>query len=315
VPGLGHFLTVLIAAGGLAFNVGNVAGTGLGLEVVTGLPASWGAALSTIVAAVLFLSPDMGKAMDWFARILGMLMILLTAWVAVAAHPPIGAMAYRSVFPESISWTAVLTLVGGTVGGYITFAGAHRLLEGGISGKESIQFVTRSAFTGIGITALMRVLLFTAAFGVVASGAVLDPANPPASMFRSAAGELGYRFFGLVMWSAAITSVVGATFTSLSFLTGSFPVFARHRRMAILVFLVLSLGIFLTFGKPVQTLIVVGALNGLILPVALGAMLLVARNPSRTGGYQLPVLWQAAGWLVVAILSAMAGKAMWEMFG
>ena len=34
LPGLGHLLTVLVAAGGLAFNIGNVAGAGLGLNAM-----------------------------------------------------------------------------------------------------------------------------------------------------------------------------------------------------------------------------------------------------------------------------------------
>ena len=310
LPGLGHILTLLIVSGGLAFNIGNVAGAGLGLEVLTGIPAAWGAALSALVAALLFLSPDTGKAMDWFARILGLGMIGLTAWVAVAAKPPLASMVYRTIWPETIDWNAVLTLVGGTVGGYITFAGAHRLLDAGVRGPSNIPFVTQSAMTGIGIATAMRLLLFAAACGVVAAGATLDPANPPASMFRISAGELGFRFFGLVMWAASITSVIGATFTSLSFLKGSFPVLEKYRRLLILLFLALSLGVFLVFGKPVQTLIVVGGLNGLILPLALAAMLWAARTPALTGGYKLPIIWQTIGWIVVLILSVMAGKAV-----
>jgi len=37
VPNLGKFIAVLVAAGGLAFNIGNVAGAGLGLNALLGL--------------------------------------------------------------------------------------------------------------------------------------------------------------------------------------------------------------------------------------------------------------------------------------
>jgi Mn2+/Fe2+ NRAMP family transporter len=205
----------------------------------------------------------------------------------------------------------VLTLVGGTVGGYISFAGAHRLLDAGIKGPGQIPFVTRGAFTGIGITALMRILLFTAALGVVAGGAAIDPANPPASMFQAAAGNLGFRFFGLVMWSASITSVVGATFTTLSFMNGSFPALVRRRRLVLLLFLSVSLAVFLFYGKPVKTLIFVGALNGFLLPLALAAMLLAARRPALTGGYRLPLIWQLVGWGVVAVMGGVAVGAIY----
>ena len=36
VPGLGFFLAALIGIGGLIFNIGNIAGCGLGLNVLTG---------------------------------------------------------------------------------------------------------------------------------------------------------------------------------------------------------------------------------------------------------------------------------------
>ena len=314
LPGLGHFFTILIVSGGLAFNTGNVAGAGLGLEVLAGIPATWAAAGSGLLACGLFLSREVGKSVDWFSRALGFLMILLTAWVAFSAHPPLLEVAHRTFLPERIDAKAVLTIVGGTVGGYISFAGAHRLLAAGIRGKEQADTATRSAFTGIAVATLMRLLLFLAAFGVVAGGASIDPGNPPASMFRAAAGEAGYRFFGLVMWSAAITSVVGCTFTSVSFLTASFPGWKTWANWLSLAFIALSVAVFEIFGKPVKTLVLAGALNGIILPMALAVMLVAVRRPELTDGYRPAAGWQAAGWAVVVVMGAMALLTVGQMF-
>lgn len=307
LPGLGHALTALVVLGGLAFNIANVAGAGLGLEACTGLPAPWGAALSAALAAAIFLRPTANVALDWFARALGLLMILLTAWVALAARPPLGEALWRSVWPERVDATAIVTIVGGTVGGYISFAGAHRLLEAGLHGPEAPALATRSAFMGIGVATLMRLLLFLAAFGVLRGGAVLDPANPPAAMFRLAAGDLGHRFFGLVMWSAAITSVLGCAFTAMSFLVGSLPGLRRHRGALTLGFILFSLLVFLGVGKPVQLLVWAGTLNGFILPLALAAMLLAAR---RLPPGVLPWPWRVLGWSVVLVMGGMALKLM-----
>jgi Mn2+/Fe2+ NRAMP family transporter len=101
-----------------------------------------------------------------------------------------------------------VTLLGGTVGGYITFSGAHRLLDAGVKGIESLPQTSRSAVSGILIAALMRVLLFLAVLGVVVKGTALDPANPPASAFAAGAGQLGYKLFGVVLWSAAALSAL-----------------------------------------------------------------------------------------------------------
>ncbi|HSB60848.1 MAG TPA: hypothetical protein VLI67_03970, partial [Vicinamibacteria bacterium] len=76
-PGLGTALALLVAGGGFAFNVGNLAGCGLGLDVF-GVPGPVGAALSAAVAVALFARPEAGRAMDRFAQGLGAVMILLT---------------------------------------------------------------------------------------------------------------------------------------------------------------------------------------------------------------------------------------------
>ena len=208
LPGLGYFLAALIVIGGLAFNIGNVAGAGLGIEILTGWSVKTGAVLSAAVGIAIFLLPEAGMAMDQIAKWLGILMLLLIVYVVFAAQPPVAEALIRSVAPQQFDPLATITLVGGTVGGYISFAGAHRLLDAGIKGQEALPQVTRSATTGILLTSLIRYLLFLAVLGVVATGFVLDAANPPASVFRQAAGAAGRRVFGLVMWSAAITSVI-----------------------------------------------------------------------------------------------------------
>ncbi|MEJ7673135.1 MAG: hypothetical protein WKF59_10580 [Chitinophagaceae bacterium] len=76
---------------------------------------------------------------------------------------------HHTFIPETISTAAIVTIVGGTVGGYITFSGAHRLLDAGIKGKESIPHVNKSAISGVLISALMRFILFAAVVGVLSS--------------------------------------------------------------------------------------------------------------------------------------------------
>ena len=206
LPGLGYFLAALIAFGGLVFNIGNIAGCGLGINVLTGLRPETGAIISCVIALGIFWYKEAGRLMDGFTKILGLIMIVLTLFIAVISDPPVAEALYRTVWPEKIDVMKIVTLVGGTVGGYISFAGAHRLLDAGIKGTASLPQVTRSSVSGILITSIMRFVLFFAALGVVWHGARLATENPAASVFQIAAGDLGYKFFGIVMWSAAITS-------------------------------------------------------------------------------------------------------------
>ena len=70
--------------------------------------------------------------------ILGVIMILVVAYVMVVSNPPYGDALVHTVAPEHPIKLIlpIITLVGGTVGGYITFAGAHRILDSGMKGKS-----------------------------------------------------------------------------------------------------------------------------------------------------------------------------------
>lgn len=307
-PGSGYVLAFLIALGGLAFNIGNVAGAGLGVEVMTDMDMQYGVVISTLISVFIFWYRDAGKAMDWFTKILGVIMILLTAYIALRSNPPVVKAIQHSFIPETLDTTAILVLVGGTVGGYISFAGAHRLIDAGISGPSHISQVSANSVKGILITTAMRILLFLAALGVVYSGVKLDPSNPAASVFQTAAGKIGYRVFGVVLWCASITSVVGSAYTSVSFFKTFHPFFEKNHRVIVTIFILISAAIFLLVGRPVKILVIVGALNAFILPLAMTFLLIVAQKLKKEIPYQHPVWLTIAGWIAAAGLFALSLK-------
>ncbi len=306
LPGLGYVLAFLVAFGGLVFNIGNIAGCGLGLEVVTGIDTKWGAVVSCVITLFIFWIKDAGRAIDWFVKIAGIAMVGLTVYIAFVSQPPLSKAVVHTFRPEKINIKMIVALVGGTVGGYISFAGAHRLLDANVKGVAAIPQVNKSAITGIIITSVMRYVLFLAVLGVVGSGAVLSEKNPAASVFRNAAGIMGYTFFGIVMWAAAITSVIGASYTSVSFLRTFSPVLAQNQRWLVSAFIILSAVIFILLKQaPGYILVTAGALNGLILPVALAIMLIAVNRKKLFETYQHPLWMQVAGWIVVLVMSWM----------
>ncbi len=300
LPGLGHFVAFLVALGGLAFNIGNIGGAALGINVIFGLDTKIAAGICGIIAIGIFLSKEAGKAMDTLTKVLGGAMIILVGYVAFSTSPPVGEAISKTFVPDQIPIFAIVTLLGGTVGGYITFSGGHRLLDAGISGEDRLKEIDRSALTGMGIATLMRVLLFIAVLGVVSKGLQLDPANPPASAFQLAAGNIGYKFFGIVLWAAGISSIIGAAYTSVSFLTSFSPIVNNNQNKWIIGFIAISTIIFITIGRPVKLLILAGSLNGLILPLTLGTVLLASGNKKVVGEYKHPKWLLILGIIVVA---------------
>lgn len=290
VPGLGWVVTGVIVFGSFVFNVGNVSGCALALESLFGLDQTIGASLSALVAMALFLRPHMLRRVDWFSKILGGTMLVLIGYILFTTGPPIGEAARQAVWPERVDFFTIVTLVGGTIGGYIMFSGAHRLLDGGIRGTEHLATITRGSIRGIIITGLMRVMLFLAVLGVVHRGVAIGQSTPVFDAFRAGAGPIGFVVSGLVFWSAAITSVVGCSYTSISFLGGR----AEERRQSrmIIGFIALTLMVTLLFRRAgwraTQLLIIAGTANGALMPVILGVILVAAYRRSLMGGYRHP---------------------------
>jgi Mn2+/Fe2+ NRAMP family transporter len=311
LPGLGYLLSALVVGGGLAFNVGNVAGAGLGIQMLTGLDVRVGAVLSVGIAIAIFTLKDFGQALDTFTRVLGAVMLALVFYVFLKAKPPLGEALHRSVWPATIDFKAIVTLVGGTVGGYISFAGGHRLLEAGIKGTAMLPQVNRSAVQGILVTSTVRVFLFLAVLGVLATGFRAGDSNPAAAVFQAAAGRAGYAVFGVVLWCAAITSVVGAAYTSVSFVRSFHASLDKNAPLLTAGFIVVSALVFIWLGQPpARVLVVVGYLNGLVLPLALAVLLAAVRKRGLLNNYRHPLWLEIGGWLVVGVLAWMSVRSV-----
>lgn len=314
VPGFGYVLAALVVFGGLVFNIGNIGGTGLGANAMLGVDAKIGGAVSALVAIAIFVSKRAGVAMDRIVVVLGVLLIVMVAYAAIATQPPYGEALRQTVLPDKVSFLIITTLIGGTVGGYITYAGAHRIVDSGITGPERVREISRGSVAGILVTGIVRWLLFLAILGVVVGGVQLAGVdNPPAVAFEAALGEVGLRIFGVILWAASITSVIGASYTSVTFLTTFHDKIHQHRQWVVVAFIIISGAIYLSLGQsPATLLILAGALNGLILPVGFGILIWVAlRRSDLLHGYSYPK-WLAYFGLVIWALTLYLG---WESLG
>lgn len=313
LPGLGYVVAFMVALGGLAFNIGNVGGGALGFNTLLGIPTSVGCVLAGVLAIAIFLLKNAKAAMDTLTKVLGGIMIVVIFVIIIVVRPPLGSALKNTFVPDagvSNLVPAIITLLGGTVGGYITFAGAHRLIDAGITGEKNLKEINKSSVMGIGIATIVRIFLFLAVLGVVvklADGAALDASNPAADAFRLGAGEIGYRFAGLVLLCAAITSIIGAAYTSVSFLKTFHPAIEKNENWVIIGFIAVSTIIMVAIGQPATLLVLAGALNGLILPITLGICLIAAKKTSIVGkSYKHPT-WLLILGVVVVMISAYLG--------
>ena len=310
LPGLGFFVSFMVVLGGLVFNIGNVGGGALGFNTLLGIPTSVGYVLSGAIAIAVFVLKEAKAAMDTMTKVLGGIMIVVIFVVIIVVKPPVGSAITNTFVPAagySTLFPAVITLLGGTVGGYITFSGAHRLIDAGITGEENLKEITKSSIMGMGIATIVRIFLFLAVLGVVVKGVTLDAANPAADAFLQGAGQLGYRFAGLVLLCAAVTSIIGAAYTSVSFLKTFHPAIAKNENKVIIGFIAVSTLIMLILGNPATLLVLAGAFNGLILPITLGICLIASKSKKIMGETYKHPTWLLLLGIVVVLIAAYMG--------
>lgn len=114
------------------------------------------------------------------------------------------------------------------------------------------------------------------------------------------------------MWAAAITSVVGAAYTSVSFIRSFHPMIDKYHNWVIIGFIVISTMTFAFVGRPVNILVIVGSLNALILPLALGTLLVAAYKKKIVNDYKHPLWLTIPGWIVVMIMGYLGVMTMIE---
>lgn len=312
LPGLGWLLAFVVIAGSFLFNLGNLSGCALGLKVF-GVDPVVGMIVSALIVTVLFLNPKLMAGIGLFSILLGAAMILLTLYILGITSPPFGEALARSVWPTTIDSDRTITLVGGTIGGYIMFSGAHGLLDSGVHGVGQLRRITWASVQGILITGVMRAVLFLAVLGVVVGGATLSKDRPVFDAFQAAAGSTGLVLAGLVFWAAAVTSVVGCSYTAVSFLVRTRPgdtEAPQPSRVVLLAFLLLGLVVSLALHvgqwNATDLLIGAGRINGILLPIVLGVVLLAVHRRSLMGDYRHPVWASVLGilaWLATVYLA------------
>jgi len=310
LPGLGVVIAILVAIGGLAFNVGNVGGVALGFNAMFGLNEKIGAVVAGCLGIIIFVNKNAKTIMDKVATVLAAVILLTVATVAVISKPPVGeavsSLAKLGNLGNKDLLLALTTLLGGSCGGYIAFSGAHRLLDAGISGPENIGHVRRSVLQGCCTSGLVRILLFLAVLGTcaMASGnaaTIIAAGNPAAEAFRLAAGNIGYRLFGQCLFSA------GGAYTSVSFLKTLHPFIAKYERQFVIGFIAFSTVMMVVLGNAAALLIIAGAFNGLILPVTLGVMLIAGHNKRIVGESYHHPMWMTILGTVVSLVALYAG--------
>lgn len=309
VPRLGNVISFFVILGGLAFNIIAIVGLGVGFNLVFGIDLKIGATIGVLLTLTIFMFKTGRDKLDIIAPILGIAIILITGFTYffVFLKVPYDVVLVRTVIPENLGKTIIpiAMVLAGTIGGYISLSGAHRLIDGKITGEKNKTIVTEASNLSVILTSLVRLFIFFIIIGLTASQTVLFEGTILESAFNEIYGNFGGVALGILFIIAAITSIAATTYTAGTMIKSYNIALHNHLNIVLVMYIITAWLIYLIVYQPVSLILLSFALNGILIPVILGGVLHATRRPDIVGEYKHP-LWMSIFGVLALIFTFIA---------
>jgi manganese transport protein len=313
-------IVVAIGFGNAAYQTGNVTGSAVGLEILTGIPvATWSWLVGIAAGLLLFSGAYRVLRAGLIAMVIGMSAAFVVTAVLVRPDP---VAAFSGAFVPQVppgSLTAVVALLGTTIVPYNLFLHASSVRQHWPDEVPRDQALAESRFDTV--LAIVIGGMITAAILTTAAAAFYPGTGQvtPAEMARQLSPSLGSSaatvLFSLGLLAAGLTSAVTAPLAAGFAVAGAvgWPAELASWRVRGVSLAVLLIGTILAalLGKsPTQTIVVAQVANGLLLPLVAVFLLIAVNRRSMLGRYANGWLANLAGGTVVAITTVLA---VWKL--
>ena len=320
-------ITLIISAitfGNAAFEVGNIAGASMGLEVLTGFSARiWSLVVGAISAGLLAVS--FYRALERLLVglvVLMSFMFLMTMFIVQPSFTDILAGMFIPRMPSG-SLLTVVALVGTTVVPYNLFLHSSSVKEKWHKAVPLGQALTESRIDTV-VSILLGGLITlavvtTAATTFFTSGVEIVGAETMARQLEPLLGPAAKYFFAVGLLSAGITSAITAPLAAAYTMSGllGWGMNMNDRRFRATWMMILFIGTVLAASgiRPVPAIIFAQAANGVLLPVTAVFLLVVMNRKDLLGAHRNGVLANCLGGLVVIVASGLGLFQLARVFG
>ncbi len=266
-------LFIAVAFGCAAYQTGNILGAVAGLQLLVDVPAPLLATAVALPAALLLWSGRQA----FIARVLGGVVFLMgfafiyTAWSSKITPDALLQGALTPSVPEG-SLILITGLIGTTIVPYNLF------LASGIGQNQSVREMRTGLFLAVGIGGMISMAVLISATGV--EGAFSYEAVGQA--LGTKLGSTGPALFGLGLFAAgatsSITAPLAAAITARSLLGTRAGWRNHHFHLVWMVVLCVGFIFGLLDVRPVPAIILAQAINGVLLPLVTGFLLLAVND-------------------------------------
>ena len=308
-------IAVTLLVGAAAFQTGNLIGAALGINLLSGLPTAALALSVGGLAAAVLMTGTYRTIQNTLVGLVGLMSVVFCA-VAVLTAPDIGDMLAGLLIPRLPpgSLLTVLALIGTTFVTYNLFLHASTVLErwpDADRNEENLRESRRDTVFAVALGGVITAAVIVASAPLLGQGA--DAANVAAIADQLAPilGRAAPVFFGLGLFAAGLTSAITAPLAAAYAVSGAlgWPPNLRSGRFRLLWGLVLATGVVcaVTLGAaPYQVILLAQAGNGIVLPLMLVLLLIVANKTGIMGPHRNSRLANVLGVIVVLVISGLS---------
>ncbi len=308
-------IAVTLLVGAAAFQTGNLIGAALGVNLLSGLPTAALALTVGGLAAAVLMTGTYRTIQNTLVGLVGLMSVVFCA-VAVLTAPNLGDLLAGLLIPRLPpgSLLTVLALIGTTFVTYNLFLHASTVLErwpdaGRID--ENLRESRRDTVFAVALGGVITAAVIVASAPLLGQGADAANVAAVADQLAPILGRAAPVFFGLGLFAAWLTSAITAPLAAAYAVSGAlgWPPDLRSGRFRLLWGLVLATGVVcaVTLGAaPYQVILLAQAGNGIVLPLMLVLLLIVANKTRIMGPHRNSRLANVLGVIVVLVISGLS---------
>ncbi len=308
-------IAVTLLVGAAAFQTGNLIGAALGVNLLSGLSTAALALSVGGLAAAVLMTGTYRTIQNTLVGLVGLMSVVFCA-VAVLTAPDLGGLLAGLLIPRLPpgSLLTVLALIGTTFVTYNLFLHASTVLErwpdaGRID--ENLRESRRDTVFAVALGGVITAAVVVASAPLLGQGADAANVAAVADQLAPILGRAAPVFFGLGLFAAGLTSAITAPLAAAYAVSGAlgWPPDLRSGRFRLLWGLVLATGVVcaVTLGAaPYQVILLAQAGNGIVLPLMLVLLLIVANKTRIMGAHRNSRLANVLGAIVVLVISGLS---------
>ena len=317
-------IAVTLLVGAAAFQTGNLIGAALGVNLLSGLPTVALALTVGGLAAAVLMTGTYRTIQNTLVGLVGLMSVVFCT-VAVLTAPDLGGLLAGLLIPSLPpgSLLTVLALIGTTFVTYNLFLHASTVLErwpdaGRID--ENLRESRRDTVFAVALGGVITGAVIVASAPLLGQGADAANVAAVADQLAPILGRAAPVFFGLGLFAAGLTSAITAPLAAAYAVSGAlgWPPDLRSGRFRMLWGLVLATGVVcaVTLGAaPYQVILLAQAGNGILLPLMLVLLLIVANKTRIMGPHRNSRLANVLGVIVVLVISGLSLTQLARLLG